>query len=99
MKAKHINQFLNNYEYLSFHAAPAATDFSRLKRSGFMRTIISRVSAACFMLSLPTSRFPVFRLPTLFSPTDSTPPGHPDPAPPLPGHTGPGSSCIPYPSI
>ena len=69
MKAKRINQFLNNYAYLSFHATPATTDFSRLKRYGFMRAIISRVSTACFMLSLPTSRFPVFRSPTLFSPT------------------------------
>ena len=69
MKAKRINQFYNNYVYLCFHAAPAATDISRLKRSGFTCAIISRVFTACFMSSLPTSRFPVFRLPTLFSPT------------------------------
>ena len=50
-------------------AAPAATDFSQLKRSGFTRAIVSRVSTACLMSSLPTSRFPVLRLPTLFSPT------------------------------
>ena len=70
MKAKRINQFLNNNVYLSFHAAPAATDFSRLKRSGFTCNIILRVSAAWFISSLPTSRFPVFRLPTLFSSTE-----------------------------
>ena len=48
-----------------FHAAPAATDFSRLKRSGFTRGIISRMYTELFTLSLPTSRFPIFRLPTL----------------------------------
>ena len=52
-----------------FHAAPAATDLSRLKRSGFTRDIISRVSTVLFTSSLPTSRFPVFRLPTLSFPT------------------------------
>ena len=52
-----------------FHAAPAATDFSRLKRSGFTGYIISRVSTALFTSSLPTSRFPVFRLPTSSFPT------------------------------
>ena len=52
-----------NYVYLSFHVAPAATNFSRIKRSGFTRTIISRVYIAYFMSSLPTSQFPVFRLP------------------------------------
>ena len=55
MKAKRINQFLKKYAYLSFHAATAATDFSRLKRSGFTRNIISRVSTVWFMSSLPMS--------------------------------------------
>ena len=48
-----------------FYAAPASTDFSRLKRSGFTRNIISRISTALFISSMPTSRFTVFRLPTL----------------------------------
>ena len=52
-----------------FHAAPATTDVSRFKRSGFTRNIISRVSTPLFTLLLPTSRFPVFRLPTLLFPT------------------------------
>ena len=52
-----------------FHAAPAATDFSRLKRSGFTRDIISCVSTVLLTSSMPTSRFPVFRLPTLPLPT------------------------------
>ena len=69
MKAKHINQFQNNYAYLSCHAAPAATDFSRLKISGFTHDIILLVSTAWFMLSLSASRFSGFRIPTLFSPT------------------------------
>ena len=69
MKAKHINQFKDKFAYLCFNTAPAATKFSRLKRSGFKRDIISRVSTALFMSSLPMSRFPVFRIPTLFSPT------------------------------
>ena len=47
-----------------FQAAPAATDFSRLKRSGFTRDIMSRVSTVLLMSSLPTSRFTVFRLST-----------------------------------
>ena len=52
------------------HADPAATEFSRLKRSGFTQDIISRVSTVLFFTSsLPTSRFPVFRLPTLSFPT------------------------------
>ena len=71
MKSKHINKFLNRYEYLSFHAAPAATDFSRLKRSDFMRAIILRVYTAWFVSSLPMSWFTIFRLPFLFSPTVS----------------------------
>ena len=53
-----------------FQAAPAATDFSRLKRSGFTRDIMSHVSTVLLMSSLPTSRFTVFRIPTfLFSTT------------------------------
>ena len=56
-----------------FHAALVATDFSRLKKSGFTRNIISRVYTVLFTLSLPTPRFPVFRLPTLsFTTTRST---------------------------
>ena len=55
-----------------FHAAPAATDFRRLKRYGFTRDIISRVSTVLFTSSLPTSRFPVFRLPDLSFPTTRT---------------------------
>ena len=51
MKAKLINQCLNNYEYLSFHAAPAATDFIRLKRSGFMkRYYLARVHKLVYVV-------------------------------------------------
>ena len=52
-----------------FHPALTATDFSRLKRSGFTRNIISRVSTVLFTLPLPTSRFPIFRFPNLSFPT------------------------------
>ena len=48
-----------------FQAAPAATDFSQLKRSSFMRDVMSRVSTVLSMSQLPTSRFTSFRLPTL----------------------------------
>ena len=50
-----------------------ATDFSRLKRSGFTRDIISHVSTSLFMTSLPTSRIPVFRIPTLLFPAIASP--------------------------
>ena len=51
----------------------AATDFSRIKRSGFTRAIMLCIYTVLCMSSMPTSWFTVFRIPNFsFSTTKTT---------------------------